>query len=153
MYNQTLLIMPRKYRKKGKKVVNAKKTEYKGIKFQSYLELFAYKSLEEADISVDYEKHTFTVFEPMVYPQACYEGTTKKLYNKGSKIRAITYTPDFVDPNGKWIMETKGHANESFPLRWKLFKKHLKDKDLQYVIFMPRNKAQVTECIDLIKQL
>ena len=105
-----------KAKKPRKKVCNAKKTEYKGIKFQSYLEMFAYKSLEDSKISVDYEKHVFTVFEAMVYPQACYEGTTRKLYNKGSKIRAITYTPDFVDPKGKWIMETKGHANESFPL-------------------------------------
>lgn len=89
----------------------------------------------------------------MVYPQACYEGTTKKLYNKGSKIRPITYTPDFVDPNGKFIIETKGYANESFPLRWKLFKKHLKDTQQQYVLFMPRNKKQVDEVVDLIKQL
>ena len=59
---------------------------------------------------------------------------------KGSKVRSITYTPDFVDPNGKWIIETKGYANESFPLRWKLFKRHLKENNLAYVLFMPRNK-------------
>ena len=68
---------------------------------------------------------TFTIFPATVYPQACYEGTAKKLYNKGSKIRPITYTPDFVDPNGKFIIETKGYANESFPLRWKLFKQQV----------------------------
>jgi len=75
------------------------------------------------------------------------------LYNKGSKVRAITYTPDFVDPDGKWIIETKGYANESFPLRWKLFKKHLKDTGKQYVLFMPRNKVQVLEVLELVKQL
>jgi hypothetical protein len=112
-----------------------------------------YKMLHESKIPVDYENHSFTIFDALVYPQACYEGTAKKLYNKGSKVRPITYTPDFVDPNGKWIIETKGYANESFPLRWKLFKRHLKDNNLTYVLFMPRNKAQCLEVLELIKQL
>ena len=135
------------------KVRNAKKSSYKGLDFKSNLELHCYKKLEEAKVPVKYEEKTFTIFPAMVYPQACYEGTTKKLYNKGSKIRPITYTPDFVDPNGKFIIETKGYANESFPLRWKLFKKHLKDNNHHYVLFMPRNKKQVNEVVELIKQL
>tara|TARA_R110002012_G_scaffold1455_11_gene6185 strand:+ start:819 stop:1265 length:447 start_codon:yes stop_codon:yes gene_type:complete len=144
----------RRAKKPGKKKVkNAKKSTYNGHNFQSNLELYCYKKLEELKIPVEYEQTTFTIFEALVYPQACYEGTTKKLYNKGSKIRPITYTPDFIDPKGKWIIETKGYANESFPLRWKLFKKHLKDSGHQYVLFMPRNKKQVDEVIELITQL
>ena len=117
----------RKYvKRKGRtKVKNAKKSIYDGKEFKSNLELYCYKQLEQSEILVEYEENTFTIFPAMVYPLACYEGTQKKLYNKGSKIRPITYTPDFVDPNGKFIIETKGYANESFPLRWKLFKKHL----------------------------
>ena len=65
-----------------KKVKNAKKSTYDGKTFQSNLELYCYKELEEAEILVDYEEHTFTIFPALVYPQACYEGTTKKLYNK-----------------------------------------------------------------------
>jgi len=143
--------MRRKYSRS--KVKNAKKSTYKGHEFKSNLELHCYKKLEEAKIPVKYEEITYTIFDALVYPQACYEGTNKKLYNKGSKIRPITYTPDFVDPNGKFIIETKGYANESFPLRWKLFKKHLKDNNKQYVLFMPRNKKQVDEVVELIKQL
>ena len=145
----------RKYvKRKGRtKVKNAKKSTYDGKHFQSNLELYCYKQLEEAKIPVEYEQHTFTIFPATVYPQACYEGTSKKLYNKGSKIRPITYTPDFVDPDGKFIIETKGYANESFPLRWKLFKKHLKENNHHYVLFMPRNKKQVDEVVELIKQL
>ena len=135
------------------KVKNAKKSSYKGLNFKSNLELHCYKKLEEAKVPVKYEQETFTIFPAMVYPLACYEGTTRKLYNKGSKIRPITYTPDFVDPKGKFIIETKGYANESFPLRWKLFKKHLKDNNHHYVLFMPRNKKQVDEVVELIKQL
>jgi len=141
------------WKRSRSKVKNVKKQTYDGIEFQSRLELHCYKSLEAAKIPVEYEETTFTIFPATVYPQACYEGTTKKLYNKGSKIRPITYTPDFVDPNGKWVIETKGYANESFPLRWKLFKKHLKETNKQYVLFMPRNKGQVDEVIELIKQL
>ena len=102
----------KKYKKRTK-VKNVKKAQYKGIEFQSRLELYCYKELEKAKISTRYEEDTYTIFDGLVYPQACYEGTVKKLYNKGSKIRPITYTPDFVDPNGKWIIETKGYANES----------------------------------------
>ena len=141
------------YKKGRSKVKNVQKPTFDGINFQSKLEMHCYKKLQEAKIPIEYEETTFTIFPALVYPQACYEGTTKKLYNKGSKIRPITYTPDFVDPNGKFIIETKGYANESFPLRWKLFKKHLKDTDQQYVLFMPRNKGQVDEVIELIKQL
>ena len=141
------------YKKKGSKSISAKKTVYKGIQFQSLLEKHMYKALDDAGIAVQYEEHTFTVFEAMLYPQACYEGTKAKLLNKGSKIRPITYTPDFVDPDGKWIIETKGYANESFPLRWKLFKQHLRDTKQNYVLFMPRNKAQVLEVLELVKQL
>ena len=136
-------------KRKGKsKVKNAKQSIYDGKNFKSNLELYCFKQLK-----VKYEETTFTIFDAMIYPQACYEGTTKKLYNKGSKIRPITYTPDFVDPKGKFIIETKGYANESFPLRWKLFKKHLKDNNHHYVLFMPRNKKQVDEIVELIKQL
>ena len=142
-----------KKKKYRSKVKNAKKSSYKGLDFKSNLELHCYKKLEEAKVPVKYEKKTFTIFPAMVYPLACYEGTTKRLYNKGSKIRPITYTPDFVDPKGKFIIETKGYANESFPLRWKLFKKHLKDNNHHYVLFMPRNKKQVDEVVELIKQL
>ena len=140
-------------KRKGKsKVKNAKQSIYDGKNFKSNLELYCYKQLKEAKIKVKYEETTFTIFDAMIYPQACYEGTTKKLYNNGSKIRPITYTPDFVDPKGKFIIETKGYANESFPLRWKLFKKHLKDNNHHYVLFMPRNKKQVDEVVELIKQ-
>ena len=144
----------KKYPKKTKsKVKNVVKNVYKGIQFQSKLELACYKELEANQIDVEYEKHTYTIFEATVYPQACYEGTSKKLYNKGSKIRPITYTPDFVDPSGKWIMETKGHANESFPLRWKLFKNYLINTNSKATLFLPRNRKQVTEAVEIIKTL
>ena len=114
----------RRYIKGRTKVKNVKKPTFDGIKFQSKLEMHCYKKLKEEKIPIEYEGTTFTIFPATVYPLACYEGTTKR-----------------------------GYANESFPLRWKLFKKHLKDTKQQYVLFMPRNKSQVDEVVELIKQL
>jgi hypothetical protein len=39
------------------------------------------------------------------------------------KILNIKYTPDFIGKG--FIIETKGRANESFPLRWKMFKRYV----------------------------
>ena len=39
------------------------------------------------------------------------------------KYLPIKYTPDFIGED--FIIETKGRANESFPIRWKLFKRLL----------------------------
>ena len=139
--------------KKRRGAGNSIKNTYDGIQFQSLLETTMYKLLKESKIPVDYEKHTFTVFDALVYPQPCYEGTAKKLYNRKGKVNPITYKPDFVDPNGKWVIETKGYADKSFPLRWKLFKKHLKENNLAYVLFMPRNTKQCKEVLEIIKSL
>lgn len=78
----------RKYvRRKGRsKVKNARKSTYDGKEFKSNLELYCYKRLEEEEILVDYEENTFTIFPALVYPQACYEGTTKNFIIKVLKL-------------------------------------------------------------------
>jgi hypothetical protein len=50
--------------------------------------------------------------------QANGKGEYKDRGNK--KILGIKYTPDFEGSD--FIIETKGRANDSFPLRYKLFK-------------------------------
>lgn len=70
------------------------------------------------------------------------------MYLKSNKLQSIKYTPDFVGKN--WIIETKGRANESFPFRWKLFKKYLTDNKLNYDLYIPHNHKQVDECINII---
>ena len=142
-----------KVRAKGSsKVKNAKKITYNNIEFQSQLELYCYKKLEELNIPVEYEETTFTIFDSFVYSHDCYEGTYLKLSKRASKIRAITYTPDFVDPNGKWIIETKGYSNESFPLRWKLFKLWLTNNKIGKTLYKPQNQKEVDQTMILIKE-
>ena len=147
--------MKRRTRKpKNKKVRNATAKVYKGIKFRSKLELFTYKKLEEAKVKCLYEKKKYVLQEGFHYSQQCYEPhKTKGYVDNTYKVRDITYTPDFVDPNGKWIIEVKGFANDVFPLKWKMFKKHLMQLENPPVLYLPKNQGQVLQTIELIKQL
>ena len=150
----------RRYKKRpiNKKVRNAVSKVYKGIKFRSKLELFTYRKLEEAGIKALYEKEKFVLMEGFRYTEDSIEPSNKKatkgqFINNTDKVRDITYTPDFVDPNGKWIIEVKGFANDVFPLKWKLFKHMLHHHDDPPVLYLPKNQKQVLETIELIKEL
>ena len=60
-----------------------------------------------------------------------------------------TYTPDFVLPNGI-IIETKGRANESFPMRWKLFKRLVMNQFPNVTLYKPQNQKECDKVIELI---
>ena len=46
------------------------------------------------------------------------------MVNRGNKkVLGIKYTPDFEGKD--FIIECKGRPNDTFPLRWKMFKKHV----------------------------
>ena len=64
------------------------------------------------------------------------------------KILPIKYTPDFIGKN--FIIECKGRANESFPIRWKLFKKYLTDNKIKTTLYKPQNQKQCDETVELI---
>jgi hypothetical protein len=77
--------------------------------------------------------------------------------NRGNKkILNIKYTPDFVGKD--FIIETKGRANESFPIRWKLFKSLLvkyntiTQKQINWTLYKPQNQKECDETIELILQ-
>lgn len=126
-----------------------------GIKFRSMLEAHCYRQLRDAGIRSDYEKHKYVLLEGLHYSNSRYEDNGKTGYRdkKTHKVRDITYTPDFVDPNGKWIIECKGYANERFPLKWKMFMKLLMEQDDPPVLFVPRNQKQVLETVQMILEL
>lgn len=42
---------------------------------------------------------------------------------------------------------------QDFIIRWKLFKQYLTDNKLDFMLFMPTNKAQIIESIRIIKEL
>ena len=69
--------------------------------------------------------------------------------NRGcKKIQPIKYTPDFIGK--KFIIETKGRANESFPMRWKLFKRFINRCYPCVTLYKPQNQKECDQVIELI---
>lgn len=128
----------RRVRKKGTSSNRGgTKVEYDGILFNSKLEVFAYKELKKNGLEAHYEPETYVLVEPFRYDDKA--------------VLAMKYTPDFVDYD--YVMETKGFANESFPLRWKLFKKYLYDRNIKKKLYKPKNQTQVKEAVaDILKR-
>ena len=66
----------------------------------------------------------------------------------GTRIRKVTYTPDFTGAG--FIIECKGRPNESFPIRWKLFKKYVSERLRGITLYKPQNQKQCDETVNLI---
>ena len=137
-------------RKRGP--VQAKKVVCDGIKFASGLEKYMYIALKKAKLKAKYEGQTYIVQDGFEFKTTSYErqsngkGEFKDRGNK--KILPIKYTPDFVSDS--FIIECKGRANESFPMRWKLFKNYV-NKHLKHVIlYKPQNQKECDKVIELI---
>lgn len=137
-------------RKKGP--VQAKKVICDGIQFASGLEKYMYLALKNARIKNEYEGQTYTIFEGFEFNNESYErqangkGDYKNRGNK--KILGIKYTPDFIGKG--FIIECKGRANESFPIRWKMFKKHVKQNMPNVTLYKPQNQKECNETVALI---
>jgi len=129
---------------------------YKGYKFKSKLEYYCFKQLEDNGIEFEYEQHSFTLVDKFTLDNISIESIKskgKRVFKQArTNIQSISYKPDFVDLNKGWIIETKGMPNDAWPLRWKLFKKYVKDNGLDYDLYVPRNRKQVDESIKLIKE-
>ena len=143
--------MVRKYKKK-RGPVRAKKVTYDGIKFASGLEKYMYMCLKKAKIHAEYEGCTFILQEGFMFDVESYERQSNgkgEMVNRGNKkILPIKYTPDFVGSN--FVIECKGRANESFPMRWKLFKKYVNWKMKHVTLYKPQNQKECDEVIKLI---
>ena len=141
----------RKRRKKNGPV-RSKKVVLDGITFASGLEKYMYLALKKAKIKADYEGETFTLINGFEFEVDSYErqsngkGEFKDRGNK--KILPIKYTPDFV--NKDFIIECKGRANESFPMRWKLFKRYINNKRPYVTLYKPQNQKECDQVIELI---
>ena len=145
------MILKKHYSKK-RGPVRAKKVTFDGIKFASGLEKYMYIALKEAKIGAIYEGATFELQKGFIFNVDSYErqGNGKgAMINRGQKkILNIKYTPDFVSPS--FIIECKGRANESFPLRWKMFKKYVKEQIPHVTLYKPQNQKECDEVIELI---
>ena len=142
--------MRKKAKRKGP--VRAKKVVYDGITFASGLEKYMYIALKKAKIHAIYEGATFTVQDGFDFNIKSYERQANgkgEFKNRGEKkILPIKYTPDFVSDS--FIIECKGRANESFPLRWKMFKKYVNHKMKHVTLYKPQNQKECDAVIELI---
>ena len=89
----------------------------------------------------------FDIKEAAYEKQSNGKGEYKNRGNK--KILPVKYTPDFVGKN--FIIECKGRANESFPMRWKMFKKYVKENLPHVTLYKPQNQKDCDETIKLIQ--
>jgi hypothetical protein len=141
-----------KRRSKKKGPVRAKKVSYDGIDFASGLEKYMYIALQKAKIKCRYEGETFVLINGFHFENECYEKQSNgkgEFINRGSKrILPIKYTPDFIGDS--FIIETKGRANESFPMRWKLFKQLVMSQFPHITIYKPQNQKDCDRTIEII---
>ena len=146
------LTMSRILRRKKRGPVRAKKKVVDGIEFKSGLEAYMYTALKEAGIQAEYEGISFELIPSFDFNNESYErqGNGKGEYKNrsGKRIRSINYTPDFT--GGEFIIECKGRANESFPLRWKLFKKYVAERLPAVTLYKPQNQKECDETVSLI---
>lgn len=137
-------------RKKGP--VTSKVILYDGITFKSGLEKYMYKALKQAKIPCEYEKHTFELLPSFTFKNNCIErqanGKGDFIDRGNKKVLNIKYTPDFVGEG--FIIETKGRANEAFPLRWKMFKYLMSLTCDKKILYKPQNHAECDITVELI---
>ena len=141
-----------KRKRKNKGPVRSKKVVFDGITFASGLERYMYQVLKKAKIKATYEGKTYVLQDSFVFNNKSYEKQSNgkgDFKNRGEKkILNIKYTPDFV--SASFIIECKGRANESFPIRWKMFKNYVKEHLKHVILYKPQNQKDCDEVIKLI---
>ena len=140
-------------KRSGKKgPVVSKKVIYDGINFASGLEKYMYIALQKGKIKSKYEGETFVLLNGFHFENEVYErqsnGKGSYINRGGKRILPIKYTPDFIGDN--FIIETKGRSNDSFPMRWKLFKELVTNQLPGYTLYKPQNQKECDETISII---
>tara|TARA_R110002074_G_scaffold28743_5_gene82814 strand:+ start:109 stop:591 length:483 start_codon:yes stop_codon:yes gene_type:complete len=127
------------------------------VKMKSSLETYCYDALKKAGLDFEYESETFHLMDSFRYQGVYWKSTKGKdvMTDATNKVvLGIKYTPDFVSREHKFIIETKGYVptQHTFPLRWKLFLKYLKENDMDdFMLFIPKNKKQIAEAVRIIQ--
>jgi len=152
-------VFPTKFRKvinpkANRAKIKSKKITIDGTTFDSELEGYMYTLLKNAGLKFSYEGIKYPLLPKYDYPVECYErpfsGASKEFKDR-RLVRAMVYTPDFVGENEEWIIETKGKANESFPLRWKIFKAIMKRRANPPILFLPATQVECREVLKILK--
>lgn len=124
-------------------------------RYASSIERYCADQLKEYGLAFDYEEETFELVDSFRFPNKYFKMTSKRkdmADRSGSVVLPITYTPDFVGKDHRWIIETKGYlpSHHDFPMRWKLFLRHLVGQDSNCIVFLAKNSGQVDQAIQEI---
>ena len=127
-------------------------------RYKSSIEKYCADQLKQNGIEFDYEETAFELLDKFRFPHGYWKMTSKaKLMSNrtGSVLQPIRYTPDFMGKSGKWVIETKGYlpSHHDFPMRWKLFLRHIVDNGLGYAVFLAKNSQQVDQAIQQILKI
>lgn len=144
----------RRFTKRKKGPVQAKKVVLDGITFQSGLEAYMYKALKGSKIKFAYEPTTYVVFEGFKFTSSSYERQSNgkgDFKDRGNKsVRKICYTPDFEGDG--WTIECKGRANDTFPMRWKMFKSWVQKNQPGRLLLKPQTQKECDIALEIIKE-
>ncbi len=127
-------------------------------KFKSGIEKYCNDQLRAAGLDFEYEGKEYVLMEKFRYPNRYLKMTAKRkhLSDRSDSVQLpIRYTPDFVAKDGSWVIETKGylHSHHDFPMRWKLFLRHLVDNKMDCAVYIAKNKHQIDQVILDIKKI
>lgn len=120
--------------KENKKIKGATITKVGDIVFRSKLEAKVAKTLEDNNISYQYENTKLLLLPSILY--------NNKLY------RSVHYTPDFIC--GNFIIEVKGYPNDVWPLKKKIIINHLVNTNSNYKF---REVKNIKELMLIIKEI
>ena len=141
----------------NKKIIGATNKEYKGIKFKSLLEVSVYKTLIQEGFNPLYEVEKFTIFKGFKPSKLFYnkDKKTRDLKLDMSKVRDITYTPDFtfLYKDTLIVIEVKGFENDVFPIKKKLFRNLIESLETPIIYFEIFTKKQLLQAISIIRKL
>lgn len=141
----------------NKKIIGATNKEYKGIKFKSLLEVSVYKTLIQEGFNPLYEVEKFTIFKGFKPSKLFYnkDKKTRDLKLEMSKVRDITYTPDFtfLYKDTLIVIEVKGFENDVFPIKKKLFRNLIESLETPIIYFEIFTKKQLLQAISIIRKL
>tara|TARA_R110000822_G_scaffold109446_1_gene239288 strand:- start:127 stop:588 length:462 start_codon:yes stop_codon:yes gene_type:complete len=126
-------------------------------RYASGIEKYCAEQLKQFGLDFNYEEETFELQESFRFPNKYFKMTAKNkdmVEKTDSVVLPIKYTPDFMGKKYKWIIETKGYipSHHDFPMRWKLFLRHLVGINSNYIVFLAKNKGQVDKCVQEILQ-
>lgn len=121
----------------NRKIKNAQKCELDGIKFDSRLEMHMYSLLKMHNIKFKL-KYKFVIQEKFKY--------------RNETVREISWTVDFLIIDHEIVLDTKGFANDAFPIKLKLFKKWIKQNcQREYEVILLKTKEDCEKFINSIR--